>query len=130
MDSKILRAGTVSGITLLLVGMFIGTYGAWDPVIKLPGTVIGISIIAIVLSIFLTFVYATWFANFFPGSVLAKGVFFGALIWTLALILGGLFSFFKEAVYPTLNPGVALFLSLLLSSVWGAVASLTLESKV
>ena len=129
MDSKILRAGTIAAATLLLAGAFIGSYGGWGPIINLSENVIGASIIALVTSIFLVFIFSTWFANFLPGSSLAKGVLFGALVWAVFLILGGLLPFFKDAVYPNTNPVINLFVTLLLYSVWGAVASLNLETK-
>lgn len=129
MDSKIIRAGTVSGIALLLSGLFFGSYGGLEPILMLTPNFLGASLLAITLSIFFSLVYSNWFANFFPGSHLSKGVLFGALVWTVFLILGGLFSFFKESVYPSLNPGTNLFLSLILFSIWGAISSLTLESK-
>lgn len=129
MDSKILRSGAISAVVLLFVGTFISSYGGWEPLINLPGNILGAAIIAIVLSIFSVFIFSTWFANFLPGSTLVKGVLFGVLVWSVFLILGGLLPFFKDSVYPSTNPGNALFVSLLLFSVWGATASLSLEMK-
>lgn len=129
MDIKILRAGTTSAVSLLVVGLFIGNYGGLGPILSLAPSLLGAAIITILISVFLTYIYLNWFANFLPGSILAKGAIFGALVWLVFLILGGLFSFFKESVFPQLDPGNALFLSLLLFSTWGAVAALSLESK-
>ena len=129
MDSKILRSGTIAAVVLLVSGTFIGSYGGWEPMINLAGNILGALVIALVVSIFLVFIFTTWFSNFLPGSTLAKGVLFGALIWAVFLILGGVLPFFKEAVYPNTNPGSALFVSLILSSIWGAVAALGLEMK-
>ena len=130
MDSKILRSGTLAAVALLLSGVFIGSYGGWEPMINLPGNILGAVVVALVVSIFLVFVFSSWFSNFLPGSILAKGVLFGVLVWAVFLILGGLLPFFKEAVYPNTNPGSALFVSLILSSIWGAIASLSLEMKI
>ncbi len=129
MDSKILRSGTIAAVALIFAGAFMGSHGGWGSIINLSENILGASIIALVTSIFLVFIFSTWFSNFLPGSSLAKGVLFGALVWAVFLILGGLLPFFKETVYPDINPGINLFVNLLLYSVWGAVASLSLEAK-
>lgn len=129
MDTKIIRAGIVSGTTLLLVGLLIGTYGGLDPVLKLTNNFLGASLLVLVLSILFTYIYAHWFANFLPGSILTKGFLFGGLVWTVFLILGGLFTFFKASVYPDINPANNLFLSLVLFCIWGAFSSISLETK-
>lgn len=129
MDTKILRSATISSIVLLIIGLFIGTFGGLTPLLELPNNILGAAIIAIALSVPLILIYSLWFANFLPGSTLVKGILFGALVWIVFLILGGLFSFFKDSVYTVLNPGINLFLSLVLFTVWGGVATLSLESK-
>lgn len=129
MDVKILRSGTLSAIILLTLGLLLGNFGAWQPIINLPQNILGALVVSIILSTFLTFIFQRTFVNFFPGSPLVKGVLFGGLIWVVFLILGGLFAFFKDAVFPTANPGESLFLSLLLFTAWGGVMSLALESK-
>lgn len=129
MDTKIIRAGLVSGLVLLVAGALLGNYGGWAPILDLVNNFLGISLIITVLSIFLTFIYSNWFSNFLPGTALSRGVLFGALVWVVFLILGGLFGFFKNSVYPEFNPGNTLFLSLILNILWGSITSIVLETK-
>lgn len=128
-DTKVLRAGTVSAFVLLFAGLLIGTYGGWQPIFALADSLVGVALVGIALSVFLLFVYQQWFANFLPGSSLSKGALYGFLVWALFLILGGLFPFFKESVYPNQEPFANLFLSLVVLSLWGAIGVLTLDNK-
>lgn len=129
MDAKITRSGLFSAVILLLVGLAFNTFGGWTPVFQLPGNDIGAIILAITFSILLTYVYFHWFNNFLPGTGLVRGALFGCLVWTFFLVLGGLSSFFKTAVYPEAHTEV-IFLNLVLNVIWGTSLSLFLESKV
>lgn len=119
MDSRNLRAGTYSGIVLLLVGYAFGNFGGWAPIFNVGNSIFGVWILAIFFSVILVYIYNTWFANFLPGSSILRGVLFGILVWIAFLILGGLSSFFKDSVYGPNNSSI-LFTSLITGLIWGA----------
>lgn len=127
-EARILRAGFGAAVVALLVGAVFGSYGGWAPVLNLAGTYLGSWIIAIILVSVLAFVYAYWFNEFLPGTPVVRGAIFGILVWILLLILGGVSSFFKAAVYPS-PAGSSLFLSLLLHLAWGSTLGLLYEAK-
>lgn len=129
MDHKIIRAGSLSCFVLLITGLAFGNFGAWQPVLSLVDNVFGQILIILIDSVFLAFILQRWFLNFLPGSPMVQGALFGTLIWTTFLIFGGLFGFFKDAVYPGVEPGQSLFLNLVMNIVWGVTASLVLTSK-
>ncbi|MDP2671643.1 MAG: hypothetical protein Q8P13_04280 [bacterium] len=128
LEARILRAGLGAAVFGLLVSGALGTSGGWSPVLSLTNNVLGVWIIAIVLSIFFAYIFTYWFDAFLPGSAVVRGAIFGALIWVLLLVLGGVSNFFKEAVYPD-PAGASLFLSLVLHLAWGSVLSLLYQSK-
>lgn len=128
MDAKITRAGLYSSVILLLVGLAFKTFGGWGPIFQLTGNNLGATILAVAFSILFAFIYHTWFNNFLPGSPMVRGALFGCLVWILFLVLGGLSSFFKEAVYPE-NNSTPIFLSLILNIIWGSSLATFLESK-
>ncbi|HSX57880.1 MAG TPA: hypothetical protein VLE47_01245 [Candidatus Saccharimonadales bacterium] len=128
-DAKIIRAGVLSGVLLILTGLAFGNFGAWQPFLSLVDNIFGKALLIIIDSIFLAFIFQRWFSNFLPGSPLVQGAILGFLIWVTFLILGGLLGFFKEAVYPALDPGKSLFLNLLINLVWGCSVALFLESS-
>lgn len=128
MEAKTIRSGIFSAIILLLTGLIFGSFGGWEPIYRVTDNIFGSAILAVTFSIFLSFVYFNWFRNFLPGSPVIRGALFGILVWIFFLILGGLSNFFKEAVYPQ-NPGSALFLSLILNTIWGGTLGIFLESK-
>jgi hypothetical protein len=129
MDAKSLRAGIYAGIVGLLSGSVLGTFGGWSPVLNLPTNPIGVWVLALGLSVALAYIYAYWFASFLPGTAVLRGAIYGVLLWIVLLILGGLTSFFKEAVYPV-NSGPVLFLSLVVNIFWGAALGYFAEQKV
>lgn len=128
MDSKIIRAGINSAILALLSGAALGTFGGWGAIFELSPTFFGVALIAVTFSTLLGYVYSYWFAEFFPGTSVIKGALFGILVWIVFLILGGVSTFFKDAVYAG-NSGEILFFSLINHCVWGSSLSLFLDSK-
>lgn len=128
MDTKITRSGIFAAIILLLVGLAFNTYGGWEPIFKLPGNTAGAVLLALTFSALLSYIYFYWFNNFLPGTAVIRGALFGCLVWTFFLVLGGLSSFFKDAVYPQTNTSV-IFLSLVLDVIWGSSLATFLESK-
>lgn len=129
MDSKNLRIGLYSGALAIVVGTALGTYGGWLPLANQSNNLVGAAIIGLVFSILLAYIFGHYFVNFLPGTPLVKGVIFGILIWLIFLILGNLGNFFKDAVYPLENKETALFLSLVLHTVWGAAVGLFQTEK-
>jgi len=128
MDAKIIRAGIYSTVILLLVGFSFNTFGGWGPLYQLPGNILGAGVLATVFSILLAYVYVSWFDNFLPGTAVTRGALFGCLVWIAFLVLGGLSSFFKDAVYPQTN-STPIFLSLILNIIWGTFLAIFLENK-
>ncbi len=128
MDTKITRSGIFAAVILLFAGVAFNTYGGWGPIFKLPGNIFGAVLLALTFSTLLSYIYFHWFNNFLPGSAVIRGALFGCLVWTFFLVLGGLSSFFKEAVYPQSNTSV-IFLSLILNIIWGSALSTFLENK-
>lgn len=128
MDSKVIRAGINSAVITLLSGTILGTFGGWSAVYNLAPNLFGIVILASVFSILLCYIFSYWFADFLPGTSLLKGALFGILVWIAFLILGGVSTFFKDAVYAS-NSGQILFLALINHLIWGAILSIFLESK-
>jgi hypothetical protein len=128
MDPRAIRAGVGASLAALLVGAALGTYGGWAPVFDLAGSQLGSWAVAIVLGTVLAYIYGYWFNAFLPGTPVIRGVIFGALVWILMLILGGVSSFFKEATYP--NPaGPTVFLALMLHVVWGSLLGILYEVR-
>src|SRR3989304_7085443 len=129
MDAKSVNAGLGAGLVGLLTRAVVGTYGGWAPVFELASTQFGFWVIALVSSVAFAYVYAyVGFPAFLPGTTLVKGAIFGALVWVLMLILGGVFEFFKEATYPDPS-GPTVFLTLVLHLVWGSVLALLYEVR-
>ncbi len=128
MDTKITRSGIFAAVILLLVGLAFNTYGGWGPIFKLPDNTAGAVLLALTFSTLLSYIYFYWFNNFLPGTAVIRGALFGCLVWTFFLVLGGLSSFFKDAVYPQTNTSV-IFLSLVLDVIWGSSLATFLESK-
>ena len=128
MDSKVIRAGINSAVIALLSGTILGTFGGWSAVYNLAPNLFGIVIMASVFSILLGYIFSYWFADFLPGTSVLKGALFGILVWIAFLILGGVSTFFKDAVYAS-NNGQILFLALINNLIWGATLSIFLGSK-
>lgn len=128
MDAKIIRSAIYSTTIFLLVGLVFGTFGGWSPIFELTSNIFGTVILALIFNIFLAYIYYYWFNSFLPGTAVVRGALFGSLVWIFFLVLGGLSSFFKEAVYPTSNSSV-IFLSLILQIIWGSLLSIFLENK-
>lgn len=128
MDAKIIRSAVYSTTIFLLVGLVFGTFGGWTPIFKLTSNIFGAIILALIFNIFLAYIYYYWFNNFLPGTAAIRGALFGSLVWIFFLVLGGLSSFFKEAVYPASNSSV-IFLSLVLQIIWGSSLNIFLENK-
>jgi len=128
MDPRAIRAGVGASAVGLIVGGALGTYGGWAPVLSLANSQLGFVVIGVTLSIALTYIYGYWFSAFLPGTAVIRGVIYGVLIWILMLILGGVSSFFKEAIYPDPAGGI-IFLTLVLHVVWGGVLGLLYESR-
>ena len=128
MDPRAIRAGVGAGLVALLAGAALGTYGGWAPVFDLAGSQLGTWVLALALSTFLAYVYGYWFNAFLPGTAVVRGVAFGVLVWILMLILGGAFTFFKEATYPD-PAGPTVFLTLVLHTVWGSLLGLLYEVR-
>ncbi|OGY29474.1 MAG: hypothetical protein A3F35_01925 [Candidatus Woykebacteria bacterium RIFCSPHIGHO2_12_FULL_45_10] len=128
MEARILRAGIGATAVGLIAGGALGSYGGWAPLLALSNNYLGVWVIAATLGVFLAYLYANWFDALLPGTTAVRGAIFGALVWVLLLILGGVSSFFKEAVYPD-PAGSSLFLSLVLHLVWGSILGLIYEVK-
>ena len=128
MESRPVRAGIGAGIVGLLVGGVLGTYGGWSAVFSLAPTDIGLWVVAVTASVFITYIYGYWFNAFLPGSSITRGALYGVLVWILMLILGGVSAFFKEATYPD-PAGPIVFLTLVLHLVWGTVLGILYETR-
>src|SRR3989344_2825840 len=123
MDPRATRAGVGASAVGLIVGGALGTYGGWAPVLSFAGALFCFVVIGATLGIALAYIYGYWFSAFLPGTAVIRGVIYGVLIWILMLILGGVSSFFKEAIYPDPAGGI-IFLTLVLHVVWGGVLGL------
>ena len=128
MDPRTVRAGVGAGAVFLLAGAALGTYGGWSAVFSLASSDLGFWLVAVALSVFMTYVYGYWFNAFLPGTPIIRGTLYGVLVWILMLILGGAFAFFKEATYPDPS-GPVIFLALVLHVVWGAVLGVLYEAR-
>ena len=128
MDPRAIRAGVGAGFVALLAGAALGTYGGWSAVFSLAPNDFGVWLLALALSVFITYVYGYWFNAFLPGGAVVRGALFGVLVWILMLILGGVSAFFKEATYPD-PAGPTVFLALVLHLVWGTVLGTLYETR-
>jgi len=128
MDQRALRAGVGSALIALLIGGSLGTFGGWSAVFSLAATDFGFWVVAGSLSVLFAYIYGFWFESSLPGTTVTKGAVFGVLVWILMLILGGVSGFFKEATYPD-PTGPAVFLSLVLHSIWGSVLAVLYEAR-